>query len=77
MIGSLTDYYKASCKRPNTSKKKCAFLGLGAILIRSPESTNVHLKGGWAPTRSRTTALVLYYKASLCYASMLIFRGQL
>ena len=48
MIGSLTDYYKASCKRSNTSKKKCAFFGHRAILIRSPESTNVHLKGGWA-----------------------------
>ena len=77
MIGSLTDYYKASCKRPNTSKKKCAFLGLGAILIRSPASTNVHLKGGWALLAVALQLSFYYYKACLCYAGMLICLGQL
>ena len=50
---------------------------LGAILIRSPESTNVHLKGGWALLAVALQLSFYYYKACLCYASMLLFRGQL
>ena len=38
----------ATCTWPKSSKNKSEPRSLGGILIRSPESTNVHLRGGCA-----------------------------